>query len=112
MTPFVTALLLKVTLILALALVAAAALRSLAPALRHVVLFGALGVSLALPLLMAVSPQWKVALLPRAPPAAGAPVPASTVDANPRGSLAEPRFVPRGNAPAAAVGAVGRQGQI
>src|SRR4051812_26847656 len=111
MTPFVTALLLKVTLILALALVAAAALRSLAPALRHVVLFGALGVSLALPLLMAVSPQWKVALLPGDSSVAAVVTP-STIDANTLAPLAEPRSAPRGDAPVAAVGAIGRQGQI
>src|SRR3954468_11605362 len=110
MTPFVAALLLKVTVVLTLALVVVAALRAFAPSLRHVILLGALGAGLSLPLLMAVSPEWRVALLP-AETGAASPAASTTIDASELASLATPRTAsPVGSAPA--VGAIGRQGVI
>ena len=64
MTPFVSALLIKLTLILSLGLVVAATLRSLSPSFRHLVLYAALASSAALPFVMGVSPEWNVPLLP------------------------------------------------
>jgi beta-lactamase regulating signal transducer with metallopeptidase domain len=107
MTPFVAALLLKVTLILTLALVVVAVMRAFAPSVRHVILLGALGAGLALPVLMAVSPQWNVALLP-ADAGPTLPVASRAVDASVLASLATPRTESRvGSVPAA--GAIGRQ---
>ena len=65
MTPFIPALLAKLTLVLALGLIVAATLRSLSPSLRHLILVAAFGSSLALPLAMLMSPQWNVPMLPR-----------------------------------------------
>ncbi len=65
MTPFIGALLAKLTLILALGLIVAATLRSLSPSFRHLVLVGTLASSLALPFAMVMSPQWNVPVLPR-----------------------------------------------
>ena len=64
MTPFVSALLIKLTLILSLGLVVAATLRSLSPSFRHLVLYAALVSSAALPFVMGLSPEWNVPLLP------------------------------------------------
>jgi beta-lactamase regulating signal transducer with metallopeptidase domain len=64
MTPFVLALLIKLTLILSLGLVIAATLRSLSPSFRHLVLYAALASSAALPFVMGVSPEWNVPVLP------------------------------------------------
>ena len=64
MNPFILALLVKLTLILALGLLVAASLRVSAPSLRHLVLFATLASCLALPALMLLSPQWDVQLLP------------------------------------------------
>src|SRR5256885_5929942 len=87
MTPFVLALLAKLTLIFALGLIIASALRSFSPSLRHVILFGTLASGLALPFAMFVSPQWNVRVLPRSfstvlPPASVSDV----VNARPTGS--------------------------
>jgi beta-lactamase regulating signal transducer with metallopeptidase domain len=65
MTPFIPALLAKLTLVLALGLIVAATLRSLSPSLRHLILVAAFASSLALPLAMLMSPQWNVPMLPR-----------------------------------------------
>jgi len=65
MTAFIPALLIKLTLILAVGLTVAAVLRSLSPSLRHLALFAALASGLALPLVMFMSPQWNVPVLPR-----------------------------------------------
>jgi beta-lactamase regulating signal transducer with metallopeptidase domain len=65
MTPFIVALLTKLTLILMLGLIVAATLRSLSPSFRHLILFATLASSLALPLAMVMSPQWNVPVLPR-----------------------------------------------
>lgn len=65
MTPFVPALLAKLTLIFALGLIIAATLRGLSPSLRHLILFATLAGGLALPLAMFMSPQWNVPVLPR-----------------------------------------------
>ena len=64
MTPFVSALLIKLTLILSLGLLTAAALRSLSPSFRHLVLYATLASSAALPFVMWMSPQWNVGVLP------------------------------------------------
>jgi beta-lactamase regulating signal transducer with metallopeptidase domain len=66
MTPFIPALLAKLTIILALGLVVAATVRSFSPSLRHLVLFATLASCLALPFVMLMSPQWNVPILPRA----------------------------------------------
>ncbi len=65
MTPFIPALLAKLTLVLALGLIVAATLRSLSPSLRHLILVAAFASSLALPLAILMSPQWNVPMLPR-----------------------------------------------
>ncbi len=65
MMSFIPALLAKLTLILALGLVVAASLRQFGPSLRHLMLFAAIVSGLMLPLLMVVSPQWSVPVLPR-----------------------------------------------
>ncbi len=65
MTPFIPALLAKLTLVLALGLIVAATLRSLSPSLRHLILVAVFASSLALPLAILMSPQWNVPMLPR-----------------------------------------------
>ncbi len=64
MTAFIPALLVKLTLIFATGVIVAATMRSLSPSLRHVILFATLASGLALPVVMLLSPQWNVALLP------------------------------------------------
>ena len=76
MTPFILALLAKLTLVFALGLIIASALRSFSPSLRHVILLATLASGLALPFAMVMSPQWNVAVLPRSsstvlPPVSG-----------------------------------------
>ncbi len=66
MTPFVSALFIKLTLIISLGLIVAATLRSLSPSFRHLILYATLASSVALPLAMWMSPQWDVPVLPRA----------------------------------------------
>jgi beta-lactamase regulating signal transducer with metallopeptidase domain len=66
MTPFVSALLIKMSLILSLGVVVTAALRSLSPSFRHLVLYATLASSAALPFVMWMSPQWNVPMLPSA----------------------------------------------
>ncbi len=66
MTPFISALLIKLTLILSLGLIVAATLRSLSPSFRHLILYATLASSVALPFAMWMSPQWDVPVLPRA----------------------------------------------
>ena len=73
MTPFVSALLIKLTIILSLGLVVTATLRSLSPSLRHLILYATLGSSVALPLAMLMSPEWSVPVLPSSFSAAPAP---------------------------------------
>jgi beta-lactamase regulating signal transducer with metallopeptidase domain/DUF4097 and DUF4098 domain-containing protein YvlB len=63
MSAFIPALLIKLTLVLALGLSIVAVLRAAAPSLKHVVLFATLAGSLVLPLAMLVAPQWNVPLL-------------------------------------------------
>jgi beta-lactamase regulating signal transducer with metallopeptidase domain len=64
-TPFVSALLIKLTLILSLGLLISAALRSLSPSFRHLVLYATLASCAALPFVMWMSPRWDVPVLPR-----------------------------------------------
>jgi beta-lactamase regulating signal transducer with metallopeptidase domain len=64
MTPFIVSLLVKVTLLLALGLIASASLRRLGPSFRHQVLLVTLGSCLLLPVFIALTPQWDVAVLP------------------------------------------------
>ena len=66
MTPFVAALLIKLTLVLTAGLVVSAILRGLSPSVRHLVLYGTLMISALLPLAMWMSPTWNVPVLPRA----------------------------------------------
>jgi beta-lactamase regulating signal transducer with metallopeptidase domain len=63
MTPFIASLLVKLTLILALGLIAARSFRSFGPALRHQVLLVTLGSCLVLPLALVLAPQWDVRVL-------------------------------------------------
>ncbi|MDQ6691083.1 MAG: hypothetical protein M3Z18_11295 [Gemmatimonadota bacterium] len=65
MTPFVLALLAKLTLILVLGLAITATLGSSSPSLRHLILFATIVSGLAFPLAMLVSPQWNLPVLPR-----------------------------------------------
>ncbi|MGZ3501168.1 MAG: M56 family metallopeptidase [Gemmatimonadaceae bacterium] len=66
MTPFVAALLIKLTLVLTTGLVVSAISRRLSPSVRHLVLYAALVSSALLPLAMWMSPNWNVLVLPRA----------------------------------------------
>jgi beta-lactamase regulating signal transducer with metallopeptidase domain len=65
MTPFILALLTKLTLILTLGVVMAATFRSASPSLRHLILFASIASCVVLPLAIWMSPQWNVAMLPR-----------------------------------------------
>jgi beta-lactamase regulating signal transducer with metallopeptidase domain len=65
-TPFVAALLIKLTLILTAGLVVSAISRRLSPSVRHLALYAALVSSALLPLAMWLSPNWNVPVLPRA----------------------------------------------
>jgi beta-lactamase regulating signal transducer with metallopeptidase domain len=62
---FVPALLAKLTLVLVLGLTIAASLRHFGPSLRHLILFAAVVSGLMLPVVMVVSPQWNIPVLPR-----------------------------------------------
>lgn len=64
MTSFIPALLVKLTLILALGIVIAATFRAAAPSLRHLILFAAISCSLALPIVMLLTPRWDAPILP------------------------------------------------
>ena len=64
MTPFIVSLLVKVTLLLALGLIASASLRRFAPAFRHQLLLVTLGSCLLLPVFIALTPRWDVGVLP------------------------------------------------
>ena len=66
MTPFVAALLVKVTLVLTAGLVVSAMSRGLSPSVRHLILYATLLISALLPLAMWMSPNWNVPVLPRA----------------------------------------------
>lgn len=79
MTPFIVSLLVKITLLLAVGLIAAASVRSFGPSLRHQVLLVTLGSCLLLPVLMVLAPRWDVGVLP---PATEANVP-STIHSSP-----------------------------
>jgi beta-lactamase regulating signal transducer with metallopeptidase domain len=64
MTPFIVSLLVKVTLLLALGLIASASLRRFGPSFRHQVLLVTLGSCLMLPVFIALTPRWDVGVLP------------------------------------------------
>ena len=64
MTPFVPALLIKLTIILSLGLIVTATLRSLSPSFRHLILYATLASSAVLPFAMLMSPEWNVPVLP------------------------------------------------
>jgi len=93
MTAFIPALLVKLTLILALGLIVAATLRSFSPSLRHVILFATIASGLALPLVMLLSPRWNVALLPVSSAANGA---ASQLIAETAGPASSARAIDEG----------------
>jgi hypothetical protein len=105
MTPFIVSLLIKVTLILALGLIASASLRSFGPSVRHQVLLVTLGSCLLLPVVMMLAPRWDVRMLPSVG-AANAPSPglssrfsnadtrSSTPSAQPPGIAATPPAAP------------------
>ena len=67
MTPFVIALLAKLTLILAGGLIVTAGLRGASPAFRHLVVLATIVCGLTLPAAMLISPSWDVAVLPQSP---------------------------------------------
>ena len=64
MTSPAVAMLLKVTLLMALGLLVASRIRSTAPELRHLLLFTTLASALALPFALVVLPRWEAPLLP------------------------------------------------
>lgn len=68
MISFVPALMAKLTLVLVLGVLVAGSLRQFGPSLRHLILFATIVSGLMLPLVMIVSPQWKVPVLPRSSP--------------------------------------------
>jgi len=84
---FAPALLAKLTLILAAGLLAAALLRSAAPSLRHLVLIATLACGLTLPVAMALSPQWKVPVLPQTAPATSPVAPSTAPVVPPNGAI-------------------------
>jgi bla regulator protein blaR1 len=65
-TPFVAALIIKLTLVLTTGLTASAISRGLSPSVRHLILCGTLVISAFLPLAMWMSPAWDVPVLPPA----------------------------------------------
>ena len=109
MTAFIPALLVKVTLIFAIGLVVATAMRRVSSSVRHLVLLATLVCGVTLPALMLISPTWEVGVLPKstatlvpdiaaairngAPsPSLTAPPPATTLPAEERSS--SERFEP------------------
>jgi len=97
MTPFIVSLLAKVSLLLAMGLLAVAALRSFGPSLRHQVLLGTLASCLLLPVLVALAPRWEVRVLPSAPAANVSSTaflpPAQQADDRISGSAEPPRVI-------------------
>jgi beta-lactamase regulating signal transducer with metallopeptidase domain len=85
MTPFIVSLLVKVTLILALGLIATASLRNFGPPFRHQVLLVTLGSCLSLPALMLLAPRWAVRVLPAS--AGTAPMTAAVSPVLPAGDV-------------------------
>jgi beta-lactamase regulating signal transducer with metallopeptidase domain/DUF4097 and DUF4098 domain-containing protein YvlB len=65
-TPFVAALIIKLTLVLTAGLLVSAISRGLSPSVRHLILYTALVSGALLPFAMLISPNWNVPLLPRA----------------------------------------------
>ncbi len=67
MTPFVIALLAKLTLILAAGLIVTAGLRGASPSIRHLIVLATLVCGFTLPAAMVISPSWDVGVLPQSP---------------------------------------------
>src|SRR5512132_3742447 len=67
MTLFIPAVLAKLTVILAIGIMVAASSKNLAPSLRHLILFAVLSCSLALPVVMLLTPPLNAPILPRSP---------------------------------------------
>ncbi|HXL85759.1 MAG TPA: M56 family metallopeptidase, partial [Gemmatimonadaceae bacterium] len=65
MTPFILALLAKLTLVLTLGFLVVATSRGSSPSLRHLILFATIAICVVLPFAMWMSPQWNVQVLPR-----------------------------------------------
>jgi beta-lactamase regulating signal transducer with metallopeptidase domain len=65
MTPFILALLTKLTLMLGFGLLVTAIFRSASPSHRHLIIFATIASCVVLPFAMWMSPQWNVAVLPR-----------------------------------------------
>jgi beta-lactamase regulating signal transducer with metallopeptidase domain len=65
-TPFVAALLIKLTFVLTAGLVVSGISRGLSPSVRHLILYATLLISALLPIAMWMSPSWNVPVLPRA----------------------------------------------
>lgn len=65
MTPFVAALIIKLTLVLMCGLLISATSRGLSSSVRHLILYAALVSGALLPLAMWMSPNWNVPVLPR-----------------------------------------------
>src|SRR5512132_1250105 len=73
MTLFIPSVLAKLTVILAIGLIVAASSKNLAPSLRHLILFAVLSCSLALPVVMLLTPPLEAPILPRSPATAFSP---------------------------------------
>src|SRR3954468_21228816 len=96
MNPFVLDLIAKVSFVLVVGLLVAGGMRTAAPSVRHLVLSATIASSLALPIVMRLSPRWDIPLLP-APVAKSeslvndgsiaAAVPSSQSSKIPRGSV-------------------------
>ena len=67
MSPFIVALLVKLTLIFAAGLLVAATLRGASPSIRHLVILATLVCGLTLPAAMLISPSWDVPVRPQSP---------------------------------------------
>jgi len=111
MTAFVPSLLAKLTILLSLGLVAAMCLRRFSPAFRHVALLATLCGAIALPALMLVSPEWRVAFLPAQSNATSATVARAENSSDPRSlpdaalaTLASPRPPADEQGPVGAIG--------
>ena len=110
MTPFVSALLIKLTIIVWLGLVVTATLRSLSPSFRHLILYATLASSVALPFAMLMSPEWNVAVLASSSsPFAGRIAPTGITNARASNSTLTARVIDAGagQSPSGARGILG-----
>jgi beta-lactamase regulating signal transducer with metallopeptidase domain len=86
MNPFVLDLIAKVSFILVVGLFVAGAMRAAAPSVRHLVLSATIASTLALPVVMLLSPRWDIPLLPASEAASASGANAGSIPAAVRSS--------------------------